>query len=388
MEYQHFIDLDILNKHAPMKQKHFKSNQGKFMTKDLHQAIMKRPRLRNKFLRDRTDYSREQYKNQRNLCVSLLKKAKKDHFANLDTKSVTDNKKFWQTVKPLFSNKVKAKTVIKLVENDVMIEDESEIAKIFNEYFVNIVKKVGILTEEQTTYSATNQLSEVEMAIIKYKNHPSIKAITDRMEKLGKPTFNLKVTSREETGKEVNNLKIKKALQKSDIPLTIVTENVDIISYFLYHNLNNSLSCATFPTLMKYADVIPIHEKDDKTDKENYRPISILPNLSKVYERLMYNQIYPYFDTLFSKFQCGFRKGFNAQHCLLAMIEKWRKTLDKGGETGAVLTDLSKAFDCIDHNLLIAKFDAYGFEKQSIDFLYSYLTKRKQRTKVDSAYSL
>ena len=69
------------------------------------------------------------------------------------------------------------------------------------------------------------------------------------------------------------------------------------------------------------------------------------------------------------------------------MIEKWRKTLDKGGQTGAVLTDLSKAFDCIDHNFLIAKLDAYGFEKQSIDFLHSYLTKRKQRAKVDSAYS-
>ena len=69
---------------------------------------------------------------------------------------------------------------------------------------------------------------------------------------------------------------------------------------------------------------------------------------------------------LLSKFQCGFRKGFNAQHCLLVMIEKWSKTLDKGGETGAVLTDVSKAFDCIDHNFLIAKLDAYGFEKQSI----------------------
>ena len=109
------------------------------MTKDLHKAIMKRSRLGNKVLCDRTDISREEYKKQRNLCVSLLKKAKKDHFANLDTKSVTDNKKFWQTVKPLFSNEVKAKAVIKLVENDVMIEDESEIAKIFNEYFVNIV---------------------------------------------------------------------------------------------------------------------------------------------------------------------------------------------------------------------------------------------------------
>ena len=168
-----------------------------------------------------------------------------------------------------------------------MLDDESEIAKNFNEYFVNIVKKLGILTEAQIMYSAANQLSEVEMAIIKYKNHPSIKAINGKMGKLGKPIFNFKFTSHEETEKEVNNFKIKKASQKSDIPLKIFKENVDIISYFLYHNFNNSLSCATFPTSMKYADVITIHKKDDKTDKDNYRPISILPYLSKVYERVI-----------------------------------------------------------------------------------------------------
>ena len=138
---------------------------------------------------------------------------------------------------------------------------------------------------------------------------------------------------------------------------------------------------------MKYAEVTPIHKKDDKTDKENHRPISILPDLSQVYERLMYNQIYPYFQTIFSKFQCGFWKGFNTQHFLLAMVEKWHKILDGGSETGAVLTGLSKAFDCLDHNLLIAKLNAYGFDKQSINFIYSCLTKRKQRTKVDSAVS-
>ena len=74
---------------------------------------------------------------------------------------------------------------------------------------------------------------------------------------------------------------------------------------------------------MEYAVITTIHKKDEKTDKENYRPISILLNLSKVHDRLMYNQIYPYFLTIFPNFQCGFRKGFNAQHCLLAMIEKW-----------------------------------------------------------------
>ena len=201
------------------------------------------------------------------------------------------------------------------------------------------------------------------------------------MEKLGNPTFGFDFTSYEETVKEVNNLKIRKVSHKTDIPIRIIKENIDIVSYFLYHNFNNTLSCSTFPTAIKYAEVTPIHKKADRTDKENYRPISILPNLSKVYERLIYNQIYRYFQTIFSKFQCGFRKGFNAQHCLLAMVEKWRQTLDGGGETGAVLADLSKPFDCINHNLLIAELNVYGFEKQSINFIYSYLTKRKQRTK-------
>ena len=119
------------------------------------------------------------------------------------------------------------------------------------------------------------------MAIIKYKNHPSIKPITDRMEKLGKATFNFKFTSHEETEKEVDNLKIKKASQKWDIPLKIIKQkNVDIILYFLYHNCNNSWSCATFPTSMKYADVIPVHKKDDKTDKESLWETNVQSDLS------------------------------------------------------------------------------------------------------------
>ena len=199
------------------------------------------------------------------------------------------------------------------------------------------------------------------MALKKYKNDSSITTITKRMKNLGNFTFSFNFISRENIAKELNKLKTKKSSQKADVPIKIVKENVDIISHFLYHNFNNSLSCSTFPTGMKYADVTTILKKDDNTDKINYRPINILPNLSKVYERLMYNQISPYFDSVFSKFQCGFWKGFNAQHYLLRMVEKWRKTLDEDGEAGAVLTNLSKVFDRIDHNLVIAKFKAYGF---------------------------
>ena len=120
---------------------------------------------------------------------------------------------------------------------------------------------------------------------------------------------------------------------------------------------------------------------DDKSDKSNYLPISILPNLSKVYERIMDNQIYPYLSKKFSKYQCNVRKGFSAQQCLIVIIEKWRQSLDSGGQAAAVLTDLLKAFDCIDHELLIA------FDNSSLTFIYSYLSERKQRTKINSSFS-
>ena len=192
-----------------------------------------------------------------------------------------------------------------------MIENEIKIAQLFNKYFLNIVKNLEIVTEKVSGTFTENNLSEVELALKKYKNHPSIYAITKRIKNLGNFTFSFNSILHEDTVNQLNKLKNKKASQKTDIP-KVVKENVDITPHFLYHDFNNSLSYCTFPTSMKYADVTPIHNKADKTDKTNCRPISVLPNLSKFYETLMYNQIFPYFDSVFSEFQYGFRKGFNA----------------------------------------------------------------------------
>ena len=167
-----------------------------------------------------------------------------------------------QIVKPLFSSKIKGKTSIKLVENDEMIDDEIKIAKLFNDFFVYNVKKLGLFTKEQRSISTENSLSKVEIAISEYGNHPSITAITEKMEKLGNPTFGFHFTSYEETVTEVNNLKIRKASQKTDIPVRIIKENIDIVSHFLCHSFNNSLSCSSFPTAMKYAKVTPIYKKE------------------------------------------------------------------------------------------------------------------------------
>ena len=96
----------------------------------------------------------------------------------------------------------------------------------------------------------------------------------------------------------------------------------------------------------------------------------------------MQNQIYPYLNKIFSRYQCGFQKGFSAQYCLIAMIEKWRQCLDSGGQAAAVLTNLWKAFDSTVRELLISKLNAYRFDNSSLTFIYSYLSERKQRTKI------
>ena len=101
----------------------------------------------------------------------------------------------------------------------------------------------------------------------------------------------------------------------------------------------------------------------------------------------MFQQISKFMEPLLSKYQCGFRKGYNTQYCLLAMLEKWKSSVDKGSSFGALLTDLSKAFHCLLHELLIAKLHAYGFSLNALRLVHSYLTNRKLRTKINTKYS-
>ena len=101
---------------------------------------------------------------------------------------------------------------------------------------------------------------------------------------------------------------------------------------------------------MKYAVIKPVFKKNSRNDKRNYKPVSILFNISKIYERLLYKQLENYFNSILSQYQCRFRKGFSVLTTPLPMIEKWRESLHSCGNFGALLTNLSKAFDCLSHD--------------------------------------
>ena len=106
---------------------------------------------------------------------------------------------------------------------------------------------------------------------------------------------------------------------------------------------------------LQVADVTPVLKKKSKTSKDNCRPIIILPNTSKIYKRCLYNQIQNYFHEILCKYQCGFRKVFNAQHSLVSMIEKWKESVENSGAFGALMINLSETFGCLYHGLQIGK---------------------------------
>ena len=112
----------------------------------------------------------------------------------------------------------------------------------------------------------------------------------------------------------------------------------------------------------------------------------MLPNASKIYERCIYNQMQQYFDNMLSKYQHG-REGYNSQHCLIRMIEKWRESVDKGDVFGVLLHELLKAFTCLGNELLIAKIHASGFDRKSLNLINDFLPNRKQKVIVGGTYS-
>ena len=188
--------------------------------------------------------------------------------------------------------------------------------------------------------------------------------------------FSFKKVSIGEAEKELREQNSNKATTFGNIPTKILKQSSKSCSDTLKKLFNDALRDGYFSDKLKRADKTPVFKKDNPTKAKNYRPVSVLPGVSKIFERLMHKQISFYIDQFLSPYMCGYRKGFSTQHALLSLIEKWKKVLDNKGYGGAILMDLSKAFDTINDGLLIAKLHVYGFSKESLKLIKSYLTNR------------
>ena len=157
-----------------------------------------------------------------------------------------------------------------------------------------------------------------------------------------------------------------------NIPTSILRARKESCSETLAELFNNTLLTSSFATKLKVADVSLVFKKNDLLKTEKYRPVSVLPVVSKILERpILHKQMSLHVDRFLTPYLCGYRKRFSIQQALILLLEKWKAILDKKGYAGAILMDLSKAFDTLNHDLLIAKLYAYGFSEESLKLIKS-----------------
>ena len=187
--------------------------------------------------------------------------------------------------------------------------------------------------------------------------------------------------------KIIDKMNVKKAVGVDKLSVKLLKAGKSSLVTPITSLVNTTLATSIFPDRLKEAQVTPLYKKCDPLIKKNYRPVSVLTNVSKIYERVICNQLCQHFETIFHDFLCAFRKGHGCQTVLLRVLEDWRQALDNNLYTAAILMDLSKAFDCLPHNILLEKLSAYGLSSNSVKLFSSYLSNRKQQIKIGNIVS-
>ena len=345
---------------------------------------MTRSRLESKYLSSKSAVDKIRFKKHKNYCNKLYKRERKNYYNSLDINKIADNKKFWGTMKPFLSDKGKSKKYINLIEGTKIINKDNEVAESLNNFFENAVSSLGIEEPYEQILPNDHVNDPIDKIILKYSKHGNIIRI-DRV--IQNCTFSFVETDLAQIEIVINLLNIKKSSPDNSIYAKHLKEYIDICGKVLHETVNSGIKYSSFDDTMKLADITPIFKSGDSTNRSNYRPISGLSPGSKFFERVLQNQIGDYVETFLSPYLCGYRKGYSVQHALVTLLEKWRISLDNKGFGGAILMDLSKAFETLNHELLIAKLHKYGFDKSALKLIKSYLSNRWQRTKVNSSFS-
>ena len=354
---------DLYVKSFPIKIKYIsrKRYQNKWVTQEVKQLINKKSESYKKFrlgqISRATNNANKNYFNRK------IEQAKIQFFSSNFEKFKKDTKKCWGTLHTLMGKTKSRRENICLLENDAEITDPQEIANKFVDFFALVGQNLE------------NNLEAVQIPPYQYltrNNH----------------NFYLFPVSPQECFKIISRLKITRT-PPNQIPVKIFKSISSYICEPLSKIINSSFFSGTFPESLKSAKITPIYKKGNKKLCSNYRPISSLPFISKIYERCMTNRVISFFDKfkLFSPKQFGFLKNRSTKDALFDFTETVYDALDKKKHNISILIDLKSAFDTVNHEILTSKLELYGIRGLGLDWIKSYLTDRKFFVSLGQTYS-
>lgn len=309
----------------------------------------------------------QRYKQLKNKTNYLTRTTKRDYYHVNIEHAKGDSKQMWTVLKELLP-RPRDSGITKLDVDGTTVTDPDAIANVFNSFFTNVGAKLA------------EKIPESEHPPLYYlkKNMPEIAC-----------TFQFTEVTAEDVEKLLNDLPSNKATGVDNVSATLLKMSAPVISSSLAHVLNKSLRTGRVPKDMKSARITAIFKKGNRTDTGNYRPISILPVISKLLEKLVHRQLYSYctVNNLISEAQSGFRKGHSTETSLHRMTEQLFEGLNSGHCVGMVALDLKKAFDTVDHSIVVNKLEYYGVRGVANEWFRSYLSNRTQFAQINGHLS-
>ena len=373
-QFSDFIDLfnqtlDNTCKLARPKETKRTPIDNPWITDGIAAAVNKKHNLRIEWTDSITDENpggdialRETFRKYRKLLQHIVNTAKNTYKCNKILENKEDSRKTWQLINEL---RGKSRKVLKppfLINNERIFERRT-IANEFNKYFNSIASNLN------------DAIGEHKLADLK------LKSFEDYLFPCRQQSMYLEDCTPEEVMEIVKDFENSKS---SDIPIRVIKKSVHVFSHTLSKYFNILMKAGKFPDALKLGKVTPVFKKGNPEILGNYRPVSTLPIFGKIFEKIIYSRIYRYAvsQNILNENQFGFRQSHSTCHAVNYSVSLIQETLQKNRHVIGIFIDLSKAFDTIDHKILLKKLDRYGIRGVTNSLIESYLSRRLQYTDV------
>ena len=336
-----------VKRHMPLKKvnkKGKKLENKPWLTKDILKKIKTRNNLfANKKKDPNNEYLKSAYNRFRNSVNNDIKQSKKAYYGQYFENCKNNMKKTWKGINDLIRSNNKSTKVNYILQNNQSITEPKIMANAFNNFFAN----VGPTIDKEIPKTPISPLSFLRNLVFN--------------------DFTFKETTISEVMTIVLKLDVTKSSGPSMVPINILRISAPILVPHLVKIFNLSFSTGIFPNLMKLAKVIPIFKAGSKFLVNNYRPISLLSVFSKIFEKIVHQQLFDFMSTnsVIFESQFGFQKGRSTNHSLIEIVENIRNCIDSSMYGCGIFIDLKKAFDTVNHEILVSKLEHYGVRGKS-----------------------